>query len=90
VASLFQALTDRNAISYHAFVSGETKSEVELQNYGMEVRYRKRIARKWLFLELVSSVSWPRYLLEESRDLNIGFGAGFEMYFGPVPDAQLR
>jgi hypothetical protein len=88
--SLFQALTDRNAISYHAFVAGETKAEVELQNYGVEVRYRKRIARKWLFLELISSVTWPRYLLEETRDMNIGIGAGFEMYFGPVPDAQLR
>ena len=88
--SLFQALADRKAMSYHAFVIGETKDEIQKQNFGFEVRYRRRILRKWLFLDLVSSVSWPRYLLEEERDINFGIGAGFEMYFGPVPDALLR
>jgi len=88
--SLFQALADKKAISYHAFVIGETKEEVETQNFGFEVRYRRRILRKWLFLDLVSSVSWPRYFLEEERDINFGIGAGFEMYFGPVPDVLLR
>ena len=88
--SLFQALADKKAISYHAFAIGETKEVVAKQNFGFEVRFRRRILRKWLFLDLVSSVSWPRYLLEEERDINFGIGAGFEMYFGPVPDALLR
>ncbi|MDP6674410.1 MAG: hypothetical protein QGH93_06120, partial [Gammaproteobacteria bacterium] len=88
--SLYHALANRRAISYHAFVLGETKADVQTQNYGVEVRYRRRIARQWLFLEIISSVSWPRYLLEENRDINWGIGAGFEMYFGPVPDAQIR
>ena len=88
--SLFQALADKKAISYHAFVIGETKDVVQKQNFGFEVRFRRRILRKWLFLDLVSSVSWPRYLLEEEREINFGIGAGFEMYFGPVPDALLR
>ncbi|HJP38906.1 MAG: hypothetical protein QF483_09265 [Gammaproteobacteria bacterium] len=88
--SLYHAFADRRAISYHAFVLGETRADVKTQNYGVEVRYRRRIARQWLFFEIVSSVSWPRYLIEENRDINWGFGAGFEMYFGPVPDAQIR
>ena len=88
--SLFQALADKKAVSYHTFVIGETKAEVETQNFGFEVRFRRRILRKWLFLDLVSSVSWPRYYLEEEREINFGIGAGFEMYFGPVPDALLR
>ncbi len=88
--SLYQALADRRAISYHAFVLGETKADIHTQNFGVEVRYRRRIARKWLFLEIVSNLSWPRYYIEESREANFGIGAGFEMYFGPVPDPHMR
>ena len=88
--SLFQALADRKALSYHAFVLGETKAEVQTQNFGFEMRYRRRIFRKWLFLDVVTSYSWPRFQLEEEREGNFGIGAGFEMFFGPVPDIQLR
>ncbi len=88
--SLFQALSGRDAISYHTFVLGETKAEVGTQNFGAEIRYRKRIARKWLFMEIINSVSWPRLVPEETRKFNYGIGIGFEMFFGPVPDAQLR
>lgn len=88
--SLYQALADRRAISYHAFVQGETKADIKTQNYGVEVRYRRRIARQWLFLEIIGGVSWPRYFIDEERDINFGIGAGFEMYFGPVPDIQMR
>ena len=88
--SLFQALANRRALSYHAFVSGETKADVQTQNFGFEFRYRQRIFREWLFLDLVTSYSWPRYLLEEEREGNFGIGAGFEMFFGPVPDVELR
>ena len=46
--------------------------------------------RKWLFVELSASVTWPREELTEDREINPGVGLGFEMYFGPVPDSQLR
>ena len=88
--SVFQALANRKAMSYHAFVLGETKADVQTQNFGVEFRYRQRILRKWLFLDIVTSYSWPRFLLEEEREGNFGIGAGFEMYFGPVPDIELR
>ncbi|MDH3976895.1 MAG: hypothetical protein OEU86_00150 [Gammaproteobacteria bacterium] len=86
----FQALKDRKALNYRAFVYGETKADEKWQNYGFEVRYRQRILREWLFVELVSSLTWPKFTLEEDRDSNIGVGAGLQMYFGPVPDEKLR
>ncbi len=88
--SLYSALANRRALSYHTFIKGETGADVGLQNYGVEVRYRQRVLRDWLFFEVVNSVTWPRFTLDERREMNLGIGAGFEMYFGPVPETQLR
>jgi len=88
--SLFQSLTERRGLAYTTFLAGETSADVRLQNYGLETRYRQRLARKWLFLELKASLTWPRYELYEEREINPGVGIGFEMYFGPVPELQMR
>lgn len=88
--TLFQSRSERRAFSYTTFLAGETSADVRLQNYGFETRYRRRIARKWLFLELKASLTWPRYELFEEREINPGVGVGFEMYFGPVPDNDMR
>ncbi|MDJ0927076.1 MAG: hypothetical protein QNJ73_05435 [Gammaproteobacteria bacterium] len=88
--SLFQGLSNRRALTYRSFINGETGAEESLNNYGFNLTYRQRILRKWLFVELVGSVSWPKYLEAEPRETNLGAGIGFEMYFGPVPDRELR
>ncbi|MCC7328716.1 MAG: hypothetical protein IT484_01005 [Gammaproteobacteria bacterium] len=87
---LFQSLGDRRGLSWTGFVSGVANTDVPLRNYGVELRYRARVLRKWLFLEGRSSLTWPRETLAEERGINPGVGLGFEMYFGPVPDSQLR
>jgi len=86
---LFQALSNRRAMTYRALVIGETKAEETLNNYGFEVRYRQRVLREWLFLELITGITWPKYFAIEEREANIGIGAGFEMYFGPVPEGRM-
>jgi hypothetical protein len=86
---LFHALSNRRAITYRALILGETKAEETLNNYGFEVRYRQRVLREWLFFELITGVTWPKYFADEAREANIGVGAGFEMYFGPVPKGQM-
>jgi len=86
---LFHALSNRRAMTYRALVLGETKAEETLNNYGFEVRYRQRVLREWLFIEFIGGVTWPKFFINETRDANIGIGAGFEMYFGPVPDSQM-
>ncbi|MFW2405826.1 MAG: hypothetical protein ACN4GT_13725 [Gammaproteobacteria bacterium] len=86
---LFQALSNRRAITYRALVVGETQAEESLNNYGFEMRYRQRVLRDWLFIELIGGVTWPKYFMDEDREANIGIGAGFEMYFGPTPENQM-
>jgi hypothetical protein len=91
----YQSIDDDTAFAYRAFGIGETNKPVELQDYGVELRYRRRILRRWLFLELSAGVSWPREFIEETRESNIGVGVELEMQFGdwpgrkqivPVPD----
>jgi len=86
---LFQALSNRRAMTYRLLVVGETQAEEQLNNYGFEVRYRQRVLREWLFLEFIGGVTWPKYFITEEREANIGIGAGFEMYFGPVPEGRM-
>ncbi len=86
----YQLMTNRTAMSYSLFASGETEGEVELQDYGVELRYRKRIARDYLFVELSTRLTWPRYLIEEKRESNFGVGIAFEMQFGDWPGRQQR
>lgn len=88
--SLFQALSNRRAMTYTAFVRGETEDAVKLQDYGVETKFRHRFLREWLFLEYVGSVSWPKELPGEDREINPGFGVRFELHFGPTPPDELR
>jgi len=88
--SLFHALSNRRAMTYTAFVRGETEDSVKLQDYGVETKFRRQFLRKWLFIEYVGSLSWPKYLPEEKRELNPGVGIRFEAHFGPTPQNELR
>jgi hypothetical protein len=88
--TLYQALSNRRALTYSIFVRGETEAEVKLQNYGYEMRYRKNVFRRWLFVELTGSVSKPREFIVEERELNLGVGLRFEAYIGPAPEWWMR
>jgi len=81
--TLYQNLGDGRAISYQAGLTAESDREVPITDYGLRVIYRRTIfERDWLFLELRSSVTWPRDSLLERRESNIGAGMAFEMMFG--------
>lgn len=86
----FQSLSERRGLAYTAFATGVVNTDVPMRDYGVEVRYRQRVLRKWLFLDARTSLTWPRETLEEEREANPGVSLGFEMYFGPVPDWKLR
>ena len=53
-----------------------------VKDWGVQLIYRQRISREWLFLELRSSVTWPKDELDESRKANWGVGVAVEMLFG--------
>jgi dienelactone hydrolase len=86
----YHSISDRLAMSYNLFATGETDAEVPTQDYGFELRLRRRISRDWLFLELLGFVTWPRELLDEERELNPGVGIEFEMQFGDWPGRPQR
>lgn len=81
--TLFQNLHEGHAISYQVGVTAETDNEVPITDYGLRIIYRRSIFdREWLFLELRSSVTWPRENLLEERQANLGAGVAIEMTFG--------
>jgi hypothetical protein len=80
--TLFQKLGAARAFAYQVGVSGETDREVPIKDYGLRVIFRRKIHREWLFLELRSSVTWPRETLLEPRKPNWGAGVALELQFG--------
>lgn len=81
----YQNVAKTTAFAYSLYATGETENEVELQDYGIELRFRRRISRDWLFMELSTSVGWPREFVDEVRESNIGVGLEFELQFGDWP-----
>ena len=81
----YHSISNRLAMSYNLFARGETDADVPLQDYGLELRLRRRISRDWLFMELLTFVTWPREELIEVRERNLGVGLEFEMQFGDWP-----
>jgi hypothetical protein len=81
-ATLYQTIGAGRALAYQVGASGESAREVPLTDFGLRLIYRRSVLRDWLFLELRSSITWPRETLLERRRSNLGVGAGLEMQFG--------
>ena len=81
----YQALSNKDALSYSMFATGETQNDVPVLDYGIELRYRKKIAREWLFAIFSTRLNWPREFPVETREKNFGVGIEFEMQFGDWP-----
>ena len=81
----YHSISDRTAMSYNLFATGETDADVPLGDYGFELRFRRRISRDWLFVELLGFVTWPKEFVDEIRESNLGAGIEFEMQFGDWP-----
>jgi len=81
--TLYQNLHNGRALSYQVGITAETDRDVPITDYGLRVIYRRSIFdREWLFLELRSSMTWPRENLLEKRQANLGAGIALEMMFG--------
>ncbi len=73
---------NRHAIAVEIGFDGESNAPVPLHDYGMKVAYRQSILRRWLIMEVRTSVDWPRDFRDQHRDRSLGIGIGFEMLFG--------
>jgi hypothetical protein len=68
------------ALAYHPAISGQSDHAFEVTDCGLRAIYRRRI--EWSFIELRSSITWPRETLLERREPNWGAGVALEMQFG--------
>ena len=80
--TLYHSLGEGRALAYQGGISGESDHEVGIVDYGLRVIFRRRIYREWMFLELRSSITWPRETLLEHRESNLGAGVALELMFG--------
>jgi hypothetical protein len=80
--TLYHSLGYGRAFAYQGGISGESDHEVGTVDYGLRVIFRRRIYREWLFLELRSSITWPRKTQLEHRESNLGAGVALELMFG--------
>ena len=80
--TLYHNLGGGRALAYQAGISGESRRDVPIIDYGLQLIFRKSIFKEWLFLELRSSITWPRETLIERRERNLGVGVALEMQFG--------
>lgn len=71
-----------NGISLRAFITGETDHEVPLREYGFDLVWRRPFTRDWLYISLGPSVTWPKEVETEKREMSLGFGVWFEVEFG--------
>jgi hypothetical protein len=79
---LMRGFASRRAVALELEIDGQTDAQVPLHNYGTKFAYRQSVLRKWLIMELRTSVSWPKDLPQQERRLSPGVGMGFEMLFG--------
>jgi hypothetical protein len=81
-ADLMRGFPNRRAIAFELESDGQTDAHVPLHNYGGKFAYRRSVIRKWLIMEVRTSVSWPKDLPQQHRKASPGVGVGFEMLLG--------
>ncbi len=84
----YYSINHRSALAFSAFRSGEREYEVPIRDYGFEIRYRRSVFREWFFVEVLSSISYPKEFADEPRRRNFGVGIEFELQFGEWPERR--
>jgi hypothetical protein len=79
---LLRGMTDRRAVAFEVGVDGATQAEVPLHDYGFKAAYRQAMLRRWLIMEVRTSVDWPKDYRWQHRHASLGLGVGCEMLLG--------
>jgi hypothetical protein len=79
---LLHGMADRRAVAFEVGMDGATQAEVALHDYGFKAAYRQSLLRRWLIMELRTSVDWPKDFRWQHRHASLGVGVGFEMLLG--------
>ena len=70
------------ASAFEVGADGQSEAPVQLHDYGFKVAYREAILRRWLIMEVRTSLDWPRDFIYQHRSASFGIGLGFEMMIG--------
>lgn len=76
---LFHKFGDIRGISYSAKVVGESKPTWHVNDYRLEVSYRREILRRWFFLDVNPYIHFPK---ERKWESTLGFNVRFELVVG--------
>jgi hypothetical protein len=79
---LVHGMSNRRSMAFEVGLDGQSLAEVPLHDYGFKGAYRQAILRRWLILEVRSSVDWPKDFRWQHRHASLGIGIGFEMLLG--------
>ncbi len=79
VISYSNRLDDDSLISVEAGAFGHTRPELQVTAYTVALRYRKRLYRDWVLMEIRPQLSFPR---ERDFDTVPSITFGIEAYFG--------
>ena len=75
-------LSNRRAVAFEVGLDGQTSAPVPLHDYGFKAAYRQSILRRWLIMEVRTSLDWPKDFIWQHRSASVGVGVGFEMLLG--------
>lgn len=76
-----QSFSHKKALSIGSYVAGETRPQNHVTEYDTFIKYRQRIAKKWLFVELKPELKWTR---EKNFKATSIFTLTVEIQFGGI------
>jgi hypothetical protein len=79
---LLHGMANRRAVAFEVGLDGATQAPVQLHDYGFKVAYRQSMLRRWLIMEVRTSVDWPKDYRWQHRHASLGLGVGCEMLLG--------
>jgi len=77
--SILQTLNEHTGLIYEASVLGSNKPQLEETAYVLQLRYRYRVHREWIFVEVNPQLNFPR---TDEYKLNAVLFLKLEMIFG--------
>jgi hypothetical protein len=78
----YHNLGNQRGVSLLTFARGETNTEVPLHEYGIELTWRRQLAREWLFINVGPTLTWPRLRVDQEREASLGFAVLVDFEFG--------
>jgi hypothetical protein len=79
---VLRGFPSRRAFAFEVGFDGQTEAPVPLHDYGVKLAYRQGIVRRWLIMEIRTSIDWPKDFVYQQRPASLGVGIGFEMLLG--------